>query len=130
MVPKETVIDSSIIKSLYPLSLVADHLLEKLIDKTQLLYPEPGQTILKRSSNTEGVYHYLIEGEAEHRLSFENRNTLSPSDSACGNPLQEFLKEGGSIKAGDNCCVLTVAESDVDELLSWSQNQEFVVVHS
>ena len=129
MSQQQAAVDSSIIKSLYPLSLVADHLLDQLIDKATVEYPEPGQTILKRSSSAEGYYHYLIEGDAEHRISFEERIALRCSDAACTNPLQEFLKEGGSIKAGEGCCVLSIAESEVDECLSWSQNQEFVVVH-
>lgn len=126
---QQPAIDSSIVKALYPLSLVADHLIDKFIEKTRLELPLPGQTITKRSSILSGQYHYLIEGEVEHRVSFDHRKDISTCDSASSNPLEEFLNEGGSIKAGEACCILVVNVSDVDEFLSWSQSQEFKVVH-
>ncbi|MGK0442031.1 MAG: CRP-like cAMP-binding protein [Pseudohongiellaceae bacterium] len=126
---QQPAIDSSIVKALYPLSLVADHLIEKLIERTRVKLPELGQSIIKRSSTVTSEYHYLIEGSVEHRISFDQRKIINSRDSASANPLEECLKRGGSIKSGEGCCILVVNTSDVDEFLSLSQSKGFKVAH-
>lgn len=120
-------IDHSIIKSLYPLSLIADHLIDRLIEHVEIEFPSFGSTIIKGTDS--GYSHYLIEGSIERRVSFDNRSSINCSDARCVNPLEELLAEGGVIKANDQCSIMRVACDAVDKFISWSQSQEFKVVH-
>jgi len=122
-------IDHSIVKTLYPLSLVADHLIDNLLDHIDTNTPTAGSTILKESSVSDERIHYLVEGVIELRISFGNRIDIDCSDSRCTNSLESLLKQGGSIKARNGCVVACVNSDDVDKLISQSQEVETVSIN-
>ncbi|WP_339671359.1 cyclic nucleotide-binding domain-containing protein [Dasania marina] len=123
----EQLLDKSRVQTLYPLNVIAEHLLDKLLEQVKLKHPKLGSTIIKRGDDSASYYHYLLAGEAEHRISFEQRQQLTTANSC--NPLDELLAQGGTIKAGPDCAILTVSRAVVEQFLSWSESQAFRVVH-
>ncbi|MCR8923959.1 cyclic nucleotide-binding domain-containing protein [Dasania sp. GY-MA-18] len=125
----EQIWDKKRIASLYPLNLIAQHLLDRLLAQASLVHPKPGRSVIKRGEAAASHYHYLLAGEVEYRLSFEQRQTIDTKASASLNPLDELLQQGGSVKAGPECSILTLERGTVEQFLSWSESQAFRVVH-
>lgn len=124
-----TLIDRSIIKSLYPLNLIDDVYLDQLLAQVTIEFPSLGSVILKESMANNEFYHYLLEGAIEHRISFDRRITIDCSNPHCANPLEELLKEGGVIKALAHCGIIRFSTDTVSQLMSLGQSQEFKVVY-
>ena len=121
-------IDRSILKVLYPLSLLSDHLLDSLVSKVDIIFPEMGSTIVK-GRGEDKYYHYLLEGRVEYRKSFDDRVIIDCRDSRCTHSLEELVINGGVIKAQKQCGVMVVARDVVNQFISWSESQTFRVVH-
>ncbi len=126
---KQPSIDTFTLKKFFPLDLISERYLEKLQEKLLVTHFASGETILGREQKVGNLYHYLLSGEIELRLSFADRPHLDASDNRCYNALNDLLKDGGSIKALSPCKVLTVSISYIDQLLMWSESQEFHVIH-
>jgi CRP-like cAMP-binding protein len=112
----------------YPLNMLTESDLEKLATMAQVSRIEEGSVVLKSNNKTD-AFQYLLEGQIELRVSFDDRRNYSADDRQCDNPLYELLAEGGSIRSRSFCQVLTIAKDDYDRLIASHQSSEFVVVH-
>ncbi len=122
----------SIVKQLYPLSLIAEQYIPQLLDKVLCVTHKANKTLIKAQASPSKVHHYLLSGSVEVRHSMADRSTLNYSDqeSWCLNPLEDLLGEkGGSIKAKSEGELLVVSVDFIDELLASSEAHSLDVVH-
>lgn len=81
-----------------------------------------GSTIIRKNKLSTS-YHFLVEGDIEVRLSFDNRLRMNHDTPQCRNPLENLLNSSkGSIKAASDCRILTVNSDKLEQTLSWHQN--------
>ena len=123
---------AALLGRLYPLSLISGQYLQQLQEKVLRIEYAAKDSVIKSQPTANKLYHYLLSGSIERRISFADRMTLqySEQESWCLNPLEDLITEhGGSIRALSACELLTVSRSYVDELLTSSQTQSLGVLH-
>ncbi len=122
-------LNKEILGRLVPLGQIDDAFYEELFAKTIISNFSKHENIIKSRVKT-SLRHYLIEGDVEIRHSFSDRRQLSSKEDQFRYPLEEIIKEQGSIKARDNCTVLIVNLDHVEELLKKGKNQDYKVLHN
>jgi len=123
---------AALLGRLYPLSLISAQYLPQLQEKALRTEHEAKDSLIKSQPTASKLYHYLLSGCIERRISFADRMTMeySEQENWCLNPLEDLITEhGGSIRALSSCGLLAVSRGYVDELLTLSQTQSLDVVH-
>jgi len=123
---------AALLGRLYPLSLISAQYLPQLQEKVLRIEHAAKDTLIKSQPSVSKLYHYLLRGSIERRISFADRMTMtySEQESWCLNPLEDLITEhGGSIRALSPCELLAVSRRYIDELLTSSQTQSLDVVH-
>lgn len=115
----------SLIEKLVPLNQIDSKYHKQLRKHLKLIHIDSGNLIIRKNHDPK-LHHYLIEGSAELRHSFEHRLTLSTAEQHFDKPLEQQLKERSSLKAIENCKILVVNTEQVDQLLAWSQDLNIV----
>ena len=110
----------SLIKQLLPLNQIDRKYHKQLRKHLKLIEVEAGEQIVRKNRNQK-LHHYLIDGTAELRHSFEHRLTLSTDEQHFDSPLEQQLKPRSSIKALKACSLLVVDTEQVEQLLAWSR---------
>lgn len=121
MICRDTLITA--FRQLKPLASLSEAGREQLAEKAMTLDFNTNETLIRKLQGPTQLYHYLLEGEIEYRVSMMERTHLyhSTSEDWCRNPLEELIEEkGGSIRAKTNCRLLVLSKSYVDELLKSS----------
>ena len=111
----------SLIEQLVPLNQVDRKYHKQLRKHIKLVEVASGDWIIRKNSDPK-INHYLIEGSAELRHSFEQRLTLSTDQQCFDQPLEKQLEQRSSIRALEPCSLLIVNTEQVDQLLAWSQD--------
>lgn len=110
---------------LKPLSAIADIYLPQLSEKAIITDFNCNDTLVRSQPVGHPLYHYLVQGEIEYRVSMMERTHLyhSETDDWCLQPLEYLVeKKGGSIRAKSSGQLLIVSKSYVDELVDFSIN--------
>ena len=110
-----------LLEQLVPLNQIDRKYYTQLRKHIKLIEADNGDWIIRKNRDPK-LHHYLIDGEAELRHSFENRSILSTATQQFSEPLEKLLKERSSIKALAPCTILVVQTEQVDQLLAWSQD--------
>jgi len=121
-----------IVKSLYPLNLIAEKYLPQLTEKVLRVSHDDNKSLIKTQAGPNKIYHYLLSGRVEVRHSMADRSTRdhSPTEAWCLSPLEDLLGEkGGSIRSKSEGELLVVSVDYVDELLASSEALALDVVH-
>jgi rhodanese-related sulfurtransferase len=121
-------IDNKIISRFFPLNTIDEQYLGQIQQNAIASTAKKGEAIIK-SSNNSPLKHYLISGAVEVRLSFDHRYALSSSDEQAQFPLEDNIREQGTIRATENCQLLIVNSHIVDQFKAWSQNFDYEIVH-
>lgn len=112
-----------LLRNFQPLSQISDVYLEQLKQKSMIVDFNTNDTIVRSQRGPSQLYHYLLEGDIEYRISMMERSHLyhSKSEQWCRKPLEELLKDkGGSIRAKSHCRALILSKSHVDDLVQCS----------
>jgi CRP-like cAMP-binding protein len=119
-----------VFRQLQPLNDISDVYLEQLAQKAMVAEFNTNETLLRKLAGPSQLYHYLLEGEIEYRISMMERTHLfhSETEDWCRRPLEELLEEnGGSIRAKTACRLLVLSKSYVEELLNSSLDSSSTV---
>ncbi len=122
------ILNKEVLSQFMPLGLINENFYGELFEKVVVANFSESETIVKNPVKS-ALRHYLVEGDVELRYSFVDRRTLSSNDAQFRFPLEEIIKEQGSIKAVDHCIVLIVNVDFIDELLIRGQNQDYKILH-
>ncbi len=99
-----------------PLSTIPNHMRDELLQHAMSASFDVYSNIIKHSEK-KVLYHYLIDGYADIRHSFDKRTNISSSDPKCVYPLEELIKDGGVVRAITPCKVLIINRSYLNEIL-------------
>ncbi len=109
-------INKEICDRFLPLSTIPNHMRDELLQHAMTASFDVYSNIIKHSGK-KVLYHYLIDGYADVRHSFDKRTNISSSDPKCVYPLEELIKDGGVVRAITPCKVLIINRSYLDEIL-------------
>lgn len=122
-------VDTQLLERFYPLNMLPAEDLQKLIKDSELNNANAGSVLLKQQDITDQFFHYLVTGELEVRVTFNDRRKYCDSDSDINYPLEELLKDGGLVRCLTDCRYLKVSRDLYDLLIANRQSSEIVVVH-
>lgn len=104
----------------YPLDSISPNLMDQLKQDALVTYVESGACIIKAGIDN-GLNHYLLDGELELRLSFNNRQPIFPDDSSAKHCLEKSIQNGGMIKASSRAKILCISRTKVEQLIEKTQ---------
>ncbi len=116
MTDTTSTINKEICDRFLPLSTIPNHMRDELLQHAMTASFDVYSNIIKHSGK-KVLYHYLIDGYADIRHSFDRRTNISSSDPKCAYPLEELIKDGGVVRAITPCKVLIINRSYLDEIL-------------
>jgi len=117
MTDSASTISKEICDRFLPLSSIPNDMRDELLQHAMTASFDVYSNITKHSGK-KVLYHYLIDGYADVRHSFDKRTNISSSDPKCAQPLEELIKNGGVVRAITPCKVLIINRSYLDEILS------------
>lgn len=113
-------LSADIVNRFYPLDSIAPSLLDQLNQNALISDVESGACIIKAGID-DGLNHYLLDGELELRLSFDNRQPILPGDLTAKHCLEKSIANGGMIKAASKAKILSVSRSAIEQLIEKTQ---------
>jgi len=117
MTDTASTINKDICDRFLPLSTIPNHLRDELLQHAMTASFDVYSNIIKHSEK-KVLYHYLVDGYADVRHSFDKRTNISSSDPKCVYPLEELIKGGGVVRAITPCKVLIINRSYLDDILT------------
>lgn len=124
----KTKIDKEICNRFLPLNIIPPESQEELLKHAMMASFDVCRNIVKHTAKS-SLYHYLVDGYAEVRHSFDKRSNISCNDEKCVYPLEEQIKEGGLVRAITPCRVLIVNRDYVDEIIARPESESYEIVH-
>lgn len=107
-----------------PFNEMPENLVSQLAAKAEVMFVEPGGTILKKSRDDQYV-HYLVRGEIEVRSSFFERFSYNHDDERAAFSLEDMAGRGALITATNNCRVARFELADIDAATSEAPLPEY-----
>lgn len=108
-------IDKNLCDRFTPLKDIPNSMREELLIHAKVTGFDVYSNIISHLENPHMV-HFLIEGCADIRHSFDRRKNLSSNDPKCTFPLEELITIGGNIRAITPCKVLIVNRNYLKEI--------------
>ena len=129
MTDTTSTINKEICDRFLPLSSIPNHMRDELLQHAMTASFDVYSNIIKHSGK-KVLFHYLIDGYADIRHSFDKRTNISSSDPKCVYPLEELIKDGGVVRAITPCKVLIINRSYLDEILGRAESPTGKVVET
>ncbi|OUS26470.1 hypothetical protein A9Q99_18215 [Gammaproteobacteria bacterium 45_16_T64] len=123
-----TIINKELFDRFIPLSQIPLSSRDEVIKHTMITSFDVCRNIVKYSDRSK-LYHYLIDGYAEIRYSFDNRTNISCEEEKSSHPLEEYIKHGGIVRAITPCRVLIINRDYIKDSIEESEHLEYNVVH-
>ncbi len=124
----QSVLHEEILTNFFPLNTIDKQYFDQLKQQAIISTCKAGEIVTK--CGLEGnLHHYLISGEVEIRLAFDNRFTLADDAEQAQFPLEDNIKKQGIIRATQSCQLLIINIDIVDQLKAWSQSHNYEIIH-
>ncbi|OUS32517.1 hypothetical protein A9Q99_00130 [Gammaproteobacteria bacterium 45_16_T64] len=123
-----TIINKELFDRFLPLNLIPLALRDEVIKHAMITSFDVCKNIVKHSDRST-LYHYLIDGYAEIRHSFNHRTNISSDGEKSCYPLEEHIQRGGVVRAVTPCRVMIINRDYVHEIMTHPESKEYDVVH-